>query len=87
MTTYSTQEVADRLGISIFTIRRHIRAGRLVARQHEGHWTVRREDLNRFLQSREIPVFPTTGSEWLSIEENGREASPPPDLPPSSART
>lgn len=51
---YSTQEVADRLGVSVFTIRRYIRAGKLRAVKLEGVYRVRRQDLAAFLREREI---------------------------------
>jgi len=56
---YTTQEVADRLGISVFTVRRYIRAGKLKAVKLEGLYRVRRTDLADFLSQREIG--PITG--------------------------
>lgn len=59
---YSTQEVADRLGVSVFTIRRYIRAGKLRAVKLDGVYRVQREELASFLREREIgePADPTT---------------------------
>jgi excisionase family DNA binding protein len=51
---YSTQEVADRLGVSVFTIRRYIRSGKLRCVRLEGVYRVSREDLQAFLREREI---------------------------------
>jgi excisionase family DNA binding protein len=50
----TTQEVADRLGVSVFTIRRYVRSGKLKAVRLEGAYRVSREDLREFLQEREI---------------------------------
>ncbi|MFN2251222.1 MAG: helix-turn-helix domain-containing protein [Anaerolineae bacterium] len=55
MDTYmSTQEVADRLGVSVFTIRRYIRSGKLRAVRLEGGYRVSRDDIAEFLKAREI---------------------------------
>jgi excisionase family DNA binding protein len=55
MDTYlSTQELADRLGVSVFTIRRYIRAGKLPAVKLDGVYRVSREDIAEFLKAREI---------------------------------
>jgi excisionase family DNA binding protein len=54
----SVQEVADRLGVSVFTIRRYIRAGKLRAIKLEGVYRLSREDLGEFLKSREISAEP-----------------------------
>ena len=87
MTEYSAQEVADRLGISIFTVHRHIHAGRLVASQRDGSWEIRRQDLDAFLQQREIPVFPTTRTAIPAARMDADTPGTSPDLSPSSART
>lgn len=55
---YTTQEVADRLGVSVFTIRRYIRGGMLRAVKLEGLYRVRRGDLAAFLSAREIGDIP-----------------------------
>lgn len=60
---YSTQEVADRLGVSVFTIRRYIRAGKLRAVKLEGVYRVRRRDLAAFLREREIGDPPDLASD------------------------
>ncbi len=87
MSSYSAQEVADRLGVSIFTIRRHIRSGRLVARREAGTWQIRRQDLEAFLLEREIPVYPTTRNARQGSDVVDPAAVASPDPPPSSART
>jgi excisionase family DNA binding protein len=51
---YSTQEVADRLGVSVFTIRRYVRSGLLRSVRLEGSYRVSRHDLQAFLSQREI---------------------------------
>ena len=59
MTTYlSAQEVADRLGVSVFTIRRYIRTGKLRAVKLDGQYRLSPDDLAEFLRSREIPQAP-----------------------------
>lgn len=70
MTTYlSTQEVADRLGVSVFTIRRYIRTGKLKAVKLDGVYRLSREDLAEFLKSREI---------YLGALPSGPEPPSPP---------
>ena len=54
----SVQEVADRLGVSVFTIRRYIRAGKLRAIKLDGVYRLGRDDLVEFLRSREIGAEP-----------------------------
>jgi excisionase family DNA binding protein len=55
MTNYlTTQEVADRLGVSVFTIRRYVRSGKLKAVRLEGSYRVSRDELQAFLRDREI---------------------------------
>ncbi len=55
---YSPQEVADRLGVSVYTIRRYIRAGKLRAVKLEGSYRVGRDDLAEFLRARRIGDAP-----------------------------
>jgi len=63
MDTYlSTQELADRLGVSVFTIRRYIRAGKLPAVKLDGVYRVSREDIAEFLKAREIGHEPPLAS-------------------------
>lgn len=50
----STNEVAEILGISPFTIRRYIQLRKLKALKLEGSYRVRRSDLKLFLKAREI---------------------------------
>ena len=54
----STQEVADRLGVSVFTIRRYIRAGKLKAVRLDAGFRVSREDIAEFLRAHEITAEP-----------------------------
>ncbi len=51
---YSTQEVADRLGVSVFTIRRYVRSGLLRSVRLEGSYRISRSELQTFLSQREI---------------------------------
>lgn len=60
MKSYTPQEVADRLGLSIFTIRRYIRAGQIRAEGGDGQ--IRSEEIQRFMQDRELPAFPPAGA-------------------------
>lgn len=55
---YTTQEVADRLGVSVFTIRRYIRAGKLRSVKLDGVYRVSRSELAGFLSQREIGGVP-----------------------------
>jgi len=73
MTTYlSTQEVADRLGVSVFTIRRYIRTGKLRAVKLDGQYRLGGEELAEFLRSREIPSVP--------VARGSSDPHPPVDL-------
>lgn len=51
---FSTNEVAELLGITPFTIRRYIQLRKLKAVKLEGVYRVRRTDLEQFLKAREI---------------------------------
>lgn len=51
---FSTNEVAQTLGISPFTIRRYIRLRKLKAVKLEGGYRVRHADLEHFLKDREL---------------------------------
>ena len=51
---YTTQEVADRLGVSVFTIRRYVRSGLLRSVRLEGSYRISRQELQTFLSQREI---------------------------------
>ena len=61
----STNEVAELLGISPFTIRRYIQLRKLKALKLEGSYRVRRSDLKQFLKAREIE----TEEELAALEE------------------
>ncbi len=50
----STNEVAQTLGISPFTIRRYIKLRMLKAVKLEGSYRVRQADLEQFLKAREV---------------------------------
>ena len=50
----STNEVAELLGITPFTIRRYIQLRKLKAVKLEGSYRVRQTDLERFLKAREV---------------------------------
>ena len=51
---FTTNEVAQTLGISPFTIRRYIRLRKLKAVKLEGSYRVRQTDLEQFLKAREL---------------------------------
>ncbi len=53
----SLAEMADRLGLSLFTLRRLIRSGELHAAPDRPD-AVRRADLEAFLRGRELPAWP-----------------------------
>jgi len=50
----STNEVAELLGITPFTIRRYIQLRKLKAVKLEGSYRVRQTDLEQFLKAREV---------------------------------
>ena len=68
----SAQELADRLGVSIFTVRRLIRQGRLRAEMVEGEYRIDRSDLAAFLRERELPQLRPDVSGDGDIEANDR---------------
>ena len=53
----SLAELADRLGLSLFTLRRLIRSGELCLAPDRSD-AVRRTDLEAFLRGRELPAWP-----------------------------
>jgi excisionase family DNA binding protein len=65
-----TNEVAEMLGISPFTIRRYIQLRKLKAVKLEGSYRVRQADLDQFLRAREIET-----EEELAQEEEEAEAA------------
>src|SRR5512135_1080208 len=67
---YSTNEVAQILGISPFTIRRYIRLRKLKAVKLEGSYRVRQADLELFLKAREIET-----EEELAAQEEADDAN------------
>lgn len=91
MDTYmSTQEVADRLGVSVFTIRRYIRSGKLRAVKLEGSYRVSREEMTEFLKAREIGQQPGQASAPESssrTRSSGDASSPPPESSAASFRS
>jgi len=50
----TTEDIAEQLHISVYTVRRYIRSGKLKAVKLEGAYRVRREDFEQFLREREI---------------------------------
>ena len=64
-----TNEVAEMLGISPFTIRRYIQLRKLKAVKLEGSYRVRQADLDQFLRAREIE----TEEELAEEEESERK--------------
>ncbi len=67
---FSTNEVAQTLGISPFTIRRYIRLRKLKAVKLEGSYRVRQADLDLFLKAREIET-----EEELAAQEEADDAN------------
>jgi putative resolvase len=47
---FSLAEVAEKLGVTTWTLRRWIRRGELVAHKVGKHWRVKREDLEQLLE-------------------------------------
>jgi excisionase family DNA binding protein len=64
---FSTNQVAQTLGVSPFTIRRYIKLRKLKAVKLEGSYRVRQTDLDHFLKAREIETEEELG-ENQSIE-------------------
>lgn len=71
---YSTQDVADRLGVSIFTIRRYIQSGKLEAVKLDGGYRVHRAALDAFLSERS--TAPPAGTAPTATPPAGGVASP-----------
>ena len=76
----TTNEVAQTLGLTPFTIRRYIRLRKLKAVKLEGSYRVRRAALKDFLQAREIE----TEEELVAMdEEENRNAAAKQVKPPT----
>jgi excisionase family DNA binding protein len=71
---FSTNEVAQTLGISPFTIRRYIRLRKLKAVKLEGSYRVRQADLEHFLKDRELETEEELAA--LDAEEEAEEEEP-----------
>ena len=54
----TTEDIAEQLQISVFTVRRYIRSGKLRAVKLEGSYRIRRSEFERFLKAREIGEQP-----------------------------
>ena len=67
----STNEVAQTLGISPFTIRRYIRLRKLKAVKLEGSYRVRRAALKEFLTAREVE----TEEEFIAMDRKEKRFS------------
>lgn len=50
----TTEDIAEQLHISVYTVRRYIRSGKLKAVKLEGAYRIRRQDFEQFLKEREI---------------------------------
>ncbi|MCI0475627.1 MAG: helix-turn-helix domain-containing protein [Anaerolineales bacterium] len=61
----STNEVAELLGFTPFTIRRYIQLRKLKAMKLEGSYRVRRTDLEQFLKAREIETEEELAAETI----------------------
>ncbi len=75
---YTTNEIAQILGLSPFTVRRYIQSRKLKAVKLEGSYRVRRSHLDQFIQAREIET-----EEELAALENEEE---PIETPRKTAR-
>jgi len=80
----SPQDLADRLGVSVFTIRRYIRAGKLPAVKLDGGYRIGRDDIAEFLKSREIGGSSDRADAAASTSARG-EAGPEAPLSPASS--
>ncbi|MFN8471802.1 MAG: helix-turn-helix domain-containing protein [Anaerolineae bacterium] len=54
----TTEDIAEQLQISVYTVRRYIRSGKLRAVKLEGSYRIRRSEFERFLRAREIGEIP-----------------------------
>jgi excisionase family DNA binding protein len=73
----SPQEVGDRIGVSVYTVRRWIHEGRLQALKPGKEYRVRESDLEEFLRAREVhpkvpPRSPAEPSLFNGLEEERR---------------
>ena len=80
---YTTNEIAQILGLSPFTVRRYIQTRKLKAVKLEGSYRVRQSHLDQFIQSREIETV-----EELAALEQVKEptAKPRPRVRPLEKR-
>ena len=53
----TTEDIAEQLQISVYTVRRYIRSGKLRAVKLEGSYRIRRTEFERFLKAREMGEF------------------------------
>lgn len=70
---YTTNEIAQILGLSPFTVRRYIQSRKLKAVKLEGSYRVRRSHLDQFIAAREIET-----EEELAAMENDEAQSETP---------
>ena len=54
----TTEDIAEQLQISVYTVRRYIRSGKLRSVKLEGSYRIRRTEFERFLRAREIGEIP-----------------------------
>ncbi|MFN8482651.1 MAG: helix-turn-helix domain-containing protein [Anaerolineae bacterium] len=54
----TTEDIAEQLQISVYTVRRYIRSGKLRSVKLEGSYRIRRSEFERFLRAREIGEIP-----------------------------
>ena len=73
---YTTNEIAQILGLSPFTVRRYIQTRKLKAGKLEGSYRVRRSHLDEFIQAREIE----TEAELKALEKVEEEIDEPPTV-------
>ncbi len=74
---FSTNEVAQTLGISPFTIRRYIRLRKLKAVKLEGSYRVRRADLEQFLKDRDLETEEELAALDATEEEEEEDQTEP----------
>ncbi len=74
---YSTQDVADRLGVSIFTIRRYIQSGKLEAVKLEGGYRIHRAALDAFLAARSTAAAPAEPASVQPPADAAGDLAPP----------
>ncbi|MBI5034575.1 MAG: helix-turn-helix domain-containing protein [Chloroflexi bacterium] len=74
---YTTNEIAQILGLSPFTVRRYIQTRKLRAVKLEGSYRVRRSHLDDFIEAREMETEEELEAAEQAEEETAKETAKP----------